>query len=280
MEVVIDKINMGIPTKTSTCMQVLPALSTMAVVNVGLSFPAFGWSFATIYSLTHPSSTVVLRHKFLYWCETLFVINYTAGFVGLVALVIFGIRLKLQFECIDSTWGIVVWVTNFLLVLLIGIQWVIFDQFRTHQKQQLGAPNELEHVGSWKLRRWLSALIGKKAKSNSELRVNLYAAVKRERTVEVEALLAKAMQGLASEGERNMFFWTLYTTPPMVLSSNIVLFYKQLLLVEKEMKGEGNNSNKMLKKEDEDVEERTCELKMKKDPSEAKTIEKNCACEI
>ncbi|KAF0686355.1 Aste57867_21857 [Aphanomyces stellatus] len=81
----------------------------------------------------------------------------------------------------------------------------------------MGAPNELEHVGSWKLRRWLSALMGKKAKSNSEVRVNLYAAVNRRTTVEVEALLAKAMQGLASEGERNMFFWTLYTTPPMVL---------------------------------------------------------------
>ncbi|KAF0717651.1 hypothetical protein As57867_002168, partial [Aphanomyces stellatus] len=38
-------------------------------------------------------------------------------------------------------------------------------------------------------------------------------------------------------------------------SSNFVLFYKQLLLVGKEKKVEGINSNKMQKKEDEDVEE-------------------------
>ncbi|KAF0714448.1 hypothetical protein As57867_003853, partial [Aphanomyces stellatus] len=176
---------------------------TGSVANVALAFAVFGWPFATIYSLTHPSSTVVAAYGF----ETLFLINYTAGFV--VRACDLWYSFEMQFQCFDSTWGIVVWVTKFLLV--------IFDQFRTHQKQQLGAPNELEHVGSWKLRRWLSALMGKKAKSNSELRVNLYAAVKRGRTVEVEALLAKAMQGLASEGERNMFFWKLYTTPPMVL---------------------------------------------------------------
>ncbi|KAF0688910.1 hypothetical protein As57867_019496, partial [Aphanomyces stellatus] len=62
-------------------------------------------------------------------------------------------------------------------------------------------------------------------------------------------------------------------------ASNIVLFYKQLLLVGKENKGDGINSNQMQKKEDEDVEEYACELtKKKNDPSEAKTIEKNCTC--
>ncbi|CAK4495159.1 unnamed protein product [Aphanomyces euteiches] len=200
----------------STSLIVLPILGAMAVVNAGLAFPAFGWRFATLYSLISPTSTVVLRHGFLYWCETLFVLHYICGLAGLVALVFYGIRLKLYFPDFDTTYGIVVCVVIVVLGLLIVMQWIIFDQFRTHQKQQLGAPNELEHVGSWKFRRWISGLMGKKAKTNSELRANLYATVKHGKPIEVEAMLANALRGLTTDGEREMFFWKLYATPAMI----------------------------------------------------------------
>ncbi|ETV73344.1 hypothetical protein, variant 2 [Aphanomyces astaci] len=204
-------------TQHSACTTVLPILGSMAVLNVGLAFPAMGWQFSMLYQPVTPSSTTVLRLKFLYWCETMFLIQYIGGVVGLVSFIFYGIRLKMEFDGFYSTWGRLAWAVNAVLVLLVAYQWVVFDRFRTHQKQQLGAPNELEHVGSWKFRRWISGLLGKKAKTTSEFRANLYASVKRGQVIQVQALLANALEGLTTEREREMFFWKLYATPSMVL---------------------------------------------------------------
>ncbi|ETW04583.1 hypothetical protein, variant 1 [Aphanomyces invadans] len=204
-------------TQHSACMTVLPILGSMAVINVGLSFPAMGWQFATLYKLVHPASTTVLRLKFLYWCETMFLLQYIAGVVALISFVFYAIRLRMDYDGFNSMWGRIAWSVNALLVLLLAYQWVVFDRFRTHQKQQLGAPNELEHVGSWKFRRWVSGLMGKKAKTTSEFRADLYASVKRGKLLEVQTLLANALEGLNTDGERAMFFWKLYATPAMVL---------------------------------------------------------------
>ncbi|RHY69857.1 hypothetical protein DYB30_012116 [Aphanomyces astaci] len=186
-------------TQHSACTTVLPILGSMAVLNVGLAFPAMGWQFSMLYQPVTPSSTTVLRLKFLYWCETMFLIQYIGGVVGLVSFAFYGIRLKMEFDGFYSTWGRLAWAVNAVLVLLVAYQWVVFDRFRTHQKQQLGAPNELEHVGSWKFRRWISGLLGKKAKTTSEFRANLYASVKRGQVIEVQALLANALEGLTTE---------------------------------------------------------------------------------
>ncbi|RQM21721.1 hypothetical protein B5M09_001513 [Aphanomyces astaci] len=194
-------------TQHSACTTVLPILGSMAVLNVGLAFPAMGWQFSMLYQPVTPSSTTVLRLKFLYWCETMFLIQYIGGVVGLVSFIFYGIRLKMEFDGFYSTWGRLAWAVNAVLVLLVAYQWVVFDRFRTHQKQQLGAPNELEHVGSWKFRRWISGLLGKKAKTTSEFRANLYASVKRgadamlssRQVIQVQALLANALEGLTTE---------------------------------------------------------------------------------
>ncbi|KDO30239.1 hypothetical protein SPRG_19794 [Saprolegnia parasitica CBS 223.65] len=215
-------INHWIPEKTGatvseTCNVILPVLSSISVLNLTLGFPGMGLHFATLYSYLHPTSKVVLRSKYLYWCESLFLLHVLGAIGFAVLLLYWGIQNRFQITCMTSTWGMAVWFGNGILMLVTLVQWVIFDRFRTHQKLQLGSPNELEHVGNWKFRRWLASLMGAKAKKNNELRAELYAAAKRGNPNEVHSLLEQARRSCATDMERNTFLWKLYATPRIVL---------------------------------------------------------------
>ncbi|OQR95237.1 transient receptor potential Ca2 channel (TRP-CC) family protein [Achlya hypogyna] len=201
----------------TTCNLILPVLSSISVVNLTLGLPAMGFQFALLYSYLHPTSKVVLRSKYLYWCETMFLLHVFGAVTFAVLLLYWGVNNKFKITCMTTQWGASVWVANGVLMLITLAQWVVFDRFRTHQKLQLGAPNELEHVGNWKFRRWIAGLMGAKAKKNNELRAELYAAAKRGNPNEVHSLLEQARRGCASDMERNTFLWKLYATPRIVL---------------------------------------------------------------